>query len=240
MWDTVLCRLLAYDGQVIASARNQASNPRTARAIRRPRRRRRATRRATRYAPVMDLHGRHVTLRPVTPDDAPILAQILAEPAVARWWGTFDLERVRRDLTAGAPDEEGFAIEHEGAVVGYIQSVEEAEPDFRHAGIDLFLRTDAQGRGLGPDAIRTLAIELIDATRAPPDHDRSGRREHPRDRRLREARFPAGGGHAPLPADDRWTLGRRAADGPAGRGTGALTLARVAELGLSGTFMPLG
>jgi aminoglycoside 6'-N-acetyltransferase len=110
----------------------------------------------------MDLHGRHVTLRPVTPDDAPILAEILEEPAVACWWGTFDLERVRRDLTAGDSDEEGFAIEHEGAVVGYIQSVEEAEPDFRHAGIDLFLRTDAQGRGLGPDAIRTLAIELID------------------------------------------------------------------------------
>jgi len=103
-----------------------------------------------------------VTLRPVTPDDAPILAEILEEPAVARWWGTFDLERVRRDLTAGDSDEEGFAIEHEGAVVGYIQSVEEAEPDFRHAGIDLFLRTDAQGRGLGRDAIRTLAIELID------------------------------------------------------------------------------
>jgi aminoglycoside 6'-N-acetyltransferase len=110
----------------------------------------------------MDLRGRHVTLRPVTPDDAPALAEILAEPSVARWWGAFDLERVRRDLTAGAADEEGFAIEREGEVVGYIQAVEEKEPDFRHAGIDLFLRTDAQGRGLGPDAIRTLAVELID------------------------------------------------------------------------------
>ena len=46
--------------------------------------------------------------------------------------------------------------------VGYIQAVEEREPDFRHAGIDLFLRTSAQGRGLGPDAIRTLAAHLID------------------------------------------------------------------------------
>jgi aminoglycoside 6'-N-acetyltransferase len=110
----------------------------------------------------MDLHGRQVTLRPVTPDDAPILAQILAEPSVARWWGTFDLERVRRDLTAGAPDEEGFAIKHDGAVIGYIQSVEEPELDFRHAGIDLFLRTSAQGRGHGLDAIRTLAVHLID------------------------------------------------------------------------------
>ena len=49
-----------------------------------------------------------------------------------------------------------------GRVVGYIQSGEETDPDFRHAGIDLFLTTDTQGRGLGPDAIRTLAAHLID------------------------------------------------------------------------------
>ena len=110
----------------------------------------------------MELHGRHVTLRPTTLADAPVLAAILAEPAVARWWGTFDLERVVADLIDGDPEEDAFVIEHDGEVVGYIQAVEENEPDFRHAGIDLFLRTDAQGRGLGPDAIRTLAVDLID------------------------------------------------------------------------------
>ena len=41
-------------------------------------------------------------------------------------------------------------------------AVDEPEPDFRHAGIDLFLATAAQGRGIGPDAIRTLAAHLID------------------------------------------------------------------------------
>ena len=60
------------------------------------------------------------------------------------------------------PDEEGFVIIAAGAVVGYIQAAEETEPDFRHAGIDLFLATAAQGRGLGPDAIRALAIHLLD------------------------------------------------------------------------------
>jgi aminoglycoside 6'-N-acetyltransferase len=103
-----------------------------------------------------------VTLRPTTPADAPALTAILAEPGVARWWGVFDLERVAAELVEGDPEELPFAIEHDGEVIGYIQAVEEDEPDFRHAGIDLFLRTDAQGRGLGPDAIRTLAIELID------------------------------------------------------------------------------
>jgi aminoglycoside 6'-N-acetyltransferase len=110
----------------------------------------------------MELEGHRVTLRSTTIEDAPALAAILAEPAVAHWWGTFDLDRVVADLVTGEPEELPFVIEHDGEIVGYIQAVEEDEPDFRHAGIDLFLRTDAQGRGLGPDAIRTLAIELID------------------------------------------------------------------------------
>jgi aminoglycoside 6'-N-acetyltransferase len=110
----------------------------------------------------MELRGRDVTLRSTTPDDAPALAAILAEPEVARWWGEFDLDRVRADLMGGDPAELPFVIEHDREIVGYIQAVEEDEPDFRSAGIDLFLRTDAQGRGLGPDAIQTLAAYLID------------------------------------------------------------------------------
>jgi len=110
----------------------------------------------------MELHGRQVALRPVAPADAPALAAILAEPSVARWWGTFGLARVEADLAGGHPDEEGFAIVVDVVCVGYIQAVEETEPDFRHAGIDLFLATAVQGRGLGPDAIRTLATHLID------------------------------------------------------------------------------
>lgn len=110
----------------------------------------------------MELRGREVILRSSTPDDAPALAAILAEPEVARWWGDFDLERVKAELIDGDPEEDPFVIEHDGEIIGYIQAVEENEPDFRSAGIDLFVRTDVQGRGLGPDAIRTLAANLID------------------------------------------------------------------------------
>ena len=42
-----------------------------------------------------------------------------------------------------------------------IQCYEENEPDFRHAGIDIFLAERFQGRGLGTDAVRTLARYLI-------------------------------------------------------------------------------
>jgi aminoglycoside 6'-N-acetyltransferase len=43
-----------------------------------------------------------------------------------------------------------------------IQYHEENEPDFRHAGIDLFLAGRAQGQGFGTEAVRTLARYLID------------------------------------------------------------------------------
>ena len=110
----------------------------------------------------MELRGREVILRSTTPEDSRALAAIVTEPEVSRWWGAFDLERVMAELVEGDPTEDPYVIEHDGEIVGYIQAVEENEPDFRHAGIDLFLRTDAQGRGLGPDAIRTLAVHLID------------------------------------------------------------------------------
>jgi aminoglycoside 6'-N-acetyltransferase len=110
----------------------------------------------------MELRGRIVMLRPPQAADAERLAAILAEPSVAAWWPAFDVDRVTAELIAERADEEGFAIEHEGAVVGYLQIAEETDPEFRHASIDLFLATVAQGRGLGPDAIRAAAIHLID------------------------------------------------------------------------------
>ena len=95
----------------------------------------------------MELQGRQTVLRSIQPDDAPALAAILAEPAVARWWGTFGLDRVEAQITGGAdPDEEGFAILVDHEIVGYIQLVEEPEPDFRQAGIDLFLAASAPMR----------------------------------------------------------------------------------------------
>ena len=42
-----------------------------------------------------------------------------------------------------------------------IQYFEEDDPEFRHAGIDLFLGAPFQGRGLGIDAVRTMARHLV-------------------------------------------------------------------------------
>jgi aminoglycoside 6'-N-acetyltransferase len=107
------------------------------------------------------LRGRKVVLRPLQLDDVERVAEIQSEPGVLRWWGTPDEAELRRQAE-GQADEKAFAIESEGELVGLIQYYEENEPDFRHAGIDLFLTERHQGGGLGPDAVRALARHLIE------------------------------------------------------------------------------
>ena len=107
------------------------------------------------------LMGPLVTLRPATTEDVPELTRIRATPDVAHWWRGGD------DMAAAVAEdlaEEGtetFVIEHDGQVAGAIQWHAEEEPDYRHAGIDIYLDPALRGRGLGTDAVRTLARHLI-------------------------------------------------------------------------------
>ena len=102
------------------------------------------------------LEGSIVTLRPVQAEDLPALLAILDEPEVARWWRRSEWERVdERDAVT-------FAILADGAVAGCIQSTEETDPDYFSAAVDIFVGTAAQGRGVGPDAMRTLVAWLVD------------------------------------------------------------------------------
>lgn len=109
------------------------------------------------------LHGDSVVLRPLRPEDRPAITAILTAPENAEWWPGYDAERVGRDYF-DEPDGEAvlYAIEHEGVVVGFIQSYEEDDPEYRHAGIDVTLAPTATDRGLGTDAVRTLARHLFD------------------------------------------------------------------------------
>lgn len=102
-----------------------------------------------------------MTLRPAGPDDIPELARIRATPEVLRWWrGGEDLvAAVGEDLAEEGTDT--FVVEHEGRIAGAIQWHAEDEPDYRHAGIDIYLDPALHGRGLGTDAVRTLARYLI-------------------------------------------------------------------------------
>ncbi|MBF8289328.1 MAG: aminoglycoside 6'-N-acetyltransferase [Chloroflexi bacterium] len=107
------------------------------------------------------LQGPRVCLRPLDAGDRPALATILAEPAVARWWGQSGFDQAMDDIY-GPWAHEPFAIEVDGKVAGYLQVAEELDPDYRHASIDLFLGVAWQGRGLGPEAIRLICRHLFE------------------------------------------------------------------------------
>ena len=107
-----------------------------------------------------ELRGERVLLRPLTAADVAAVAEIQAQPGVAHWWGPPD-EAELRGKAAGSEECTAFAIEQDGELVGLIQYHEEDDPMYRHAGIDLFLSEDVHGRGLGTDALRTLALYLV-------------------------------------------------------------------------------
>jgi aminoglycoside 6'-N-acetyltransferase len=107
------------------------------------------------------LDGSLLRLRPVLAGDVARLAVILAEPSVARWWTAASEAGAAADWLAGDESIQ-FVIESAGVVVGSLQIEEELDPDYEFASIDLFLAGDAQGRGLGSDAIRTISRYLIE------------------------------------------------------------------------------
>ena len=108
---------------------------------------------------VPTLTGRGVTLRPVAEPDRAALVAILLTPEVARWWGP----HVEEDGWPVDDDSDvvKFAVEVDGRVAGLVQYSEESDPMYRHAGIDIFLDPTVQHRGLGREAVRTLAGYLF-------------------------------------------------------------------------------
>lgn len=111
--------------------------------------------------PVADeaIQGERVVLRPATVDDAATIVAILIRPGVAEWWPGETLETVREQFDD--PEHHPLLVEVDGRAAGYIQFYEEADPAYRHAGIDVALDPEFHGRGLGTDAVRTLARWLV-------------------------------------------------------------------------------
>ena len=107
------------------------------------------------------LAGPSVTLRPGQPDDVPALRAVLAQPSIARWWGEPDApDEIAAKLLPGS-----YAvllvIEVAGEMAGGIEYAEENEPQYRHAGIDIFVADRWQGQGVGTEAVGLLARWLV-------------------------------------------------------------------------------
>jgi aminoglycoside 6'-N-acetyltransferase len=105
--------------------------------------------------------GEQVVVRSIVDSDLPALERVMACPGVRAWWWDFEIGKFAAELDD--PDLVALVIELDGEVVGYMQFSEEASLAYHFASIDLSLHDDFQGRGLGRDAIRTLARYLFDA-----------------------------------------------------------------------------
>lgn len=84
------------------------------------------------------------------------LRRIGETAAVRERWGEFGPEWPFDD-----PDLTCYSVLLDGTVVGLVQYGEERDPDYRHAAIDIFLDPEVHGRGLGRDAVGTLARYLL-------------------------------------------------------------------------------
>ena len=109
----------------------------------------------------MELRGDRVVLRRLAEADVPRIVELGSDPEVARWWPGLTAEHVGEKARGEDDDVVCWAIESAGEVAGMIQHHEETDEDYRHAGIDLFLGAPYHGRGLGTDAVRTLARHLV-------------------------------------------------------------------------------
>jgi aminoglycoside 6'-N-acetyltransferase len=93
--------------------------------------------------------------------DVARLAEIAAEPEIWQRWGELSDADLRAKL-AGADDVTAMVVELDGDVVGLIQYHEETDPDYRHAGVDMFLAESARGQGYGREALLLVAGHLFE------------------------------------------------------------------------------
>jgi len=97
-------------------------------------------------------------LVPVGPEHVEALRRILTTPEVRSRWGD---ESTRENWPFDEPDVSRYAIIMQGSVRGFVQYSEENEPDYRHAAIDIFVDPQVHSRGIGRDAVSTVARHLF-------------------------------------------------------------------------------
>lgn len=93
------------------------------------------------------LRDSDLELRPFAAADAALIAGLLAEPDVKRWWADDDYDR-----------EHGWVVEVDGEFAGWLQYEEETYEWYPSVALDVSLTTALHGRGYGRRALR-LAIE---------------------------------------------------------------------------------
>jgi aminoglycoside 6'-N-acetyltransferase len=104
------------------------------------------------------LQGDRVTLRGAVSSDSTRFREIIETPEVKQWWREYNIDLDTLDATTGATafGEYIFAVVVDDVVIGLVQYLEETEPDYRSASLDIAIHPDWHGRGLGGEALRLL------------------------------------------------------------------------------------
>ena len=107
----------------------------------------------------MELTGERVRVRSIRDEDVPALVAVLADPEITPWWGIHDEARLRKELA----DAEVcmLAVERDGEVIGIVQFYEETDPDYHQAALDIAIRSDHHGQGIGRETLRVLMEHLV-------------------------------------------------------------------------------
>ena len=108
------------------------------------------------------IRGDRVTLRPATEADTEAIVAIRSTPEVWRRWRGDDVEADHLEALARESLHYLVIEDETGATIGAIQWEAEEDPDYRQASIDVFVDPAVHGRGIGTDAVRTLAAHLVD------------------------------------------------------------------------------
>jgi len=104
-----------------------------------------------------EIRSERLLMRAVTDLDIDALRTIRATPEVHRWWGEDPDPDWMTTTTDGAP----YTIVLADTVVGFIQIFENNDPEYRFAGIDLFLDPSVQGKGYGREAVARMVQHLV-------------------------------------------------------------------------------
>jgi aminoglycoside 6'-N-acetyltransferase len=99
----------------------------------------------------------NLELRPLAAGDEDELLRIHRTPEVASRW-----DEPADGFPWDEPESTRFTIIVDGKIAGLIQYWEEAEPKYRHAGIDLFVDPELHGGGIGSEAVWRVLRTLID------------------------------------------------------------------------------
>lgn len=111
-----------------------------------------------------ELTDGRIVLRPAAETDRAAIIAIRSTPEVRARWGGEDQDG---EFDEAIEDDElaFYVIVLDGAVVGAIQWAEETDPQYRSAGIDIFIAPDHHSQGIGTAAVRLVCAHLIDAER---------------------------------------------------------------------------